>query len=209
MKKIISIGIVLLFVTGLAFAQVSVPYTFSSGTPARADEVNANFDELENAINEQIALTAGLNTTTANRGDVLTWDGENWVAAAPPAIPTSMTGTVEVVQPFQVINFVIAITGVFPSRTASDPLLAEIMMFAGTFAPRGWALCDGQLLSISQNSALFSLLGTNFGGDGRTTFGLPDLRGRVPMHAGNGPGLSDRRIGQKGGAETATVIVYR
>lgn len=74
-------------------------------------------------------------------------------------------------------------------------------MFGGNFAPRGWALCDGQLLSIAQNTALFSILGTTYGGDGRTTFGLPDLRGRVPMHAGNGPGLTPRPLGQKTGAE--------
>ncbi len=89
----------------------------------------------------------------------------------------------------------------------SEPFIAEIRIFAGNFAPRGWAFCDGQLLPISENSALFSLVGTTYGGDGRTTFGLPDLRGRVPMHAGNGPGLSDRRLGQKGGAETETLTV--
>lgn len=87
----------------------------------------------------------------------------------------------------------------------ADPFLAEIVMFGGNFAPRGWALCDGQLLAISSNSALFSLLGTIYGGDGRTTFGLPDLRGRSPMHAGTGPGLSGRQLGQKAGAETHTL----
>ena len=74
-------------------------------------------------------------------------------------------------------------------------------MFGGNFAPRGWALCEGQLLAISQNQTLFAILGTTYGGDGRTTFGLPDLRGRIPMGAGNGPGLSQRRIGQKMGEE--------
>jgi microcystin-dependent protein len=78
-------------------------------------------------------------------------------------------------------------------------------MFAGTFAPRGWALCDGQLLSTSQNDALFSLYGTIYGGDGRTTFGLPDLRGRVPVHAGSGSGLSQRKLGAKGGSEKVTL----
>ena len=78
-------------------------------------------------------------------------------------------------------------------------------MFAGNFAPRGWAFCDGQLLEISQNDALFSLFGTNYGGDGRTTFGLPDLRGRVPIHYGSGPGLTNRNLGSKSGSETVTV----
>jgi len=82
-----------------------------------------------------------------------------------------------------------------------EPLLGSIMLFAGTFAPRGWAFCNGQLLPISQNSALFSIIGTLYGGDGRTTFALPDLRGRAPVGAGQGPGLSNYPIGQKTGSE--------
>lgn len=89
----------------------------------------------------------------------------------------------------------------------SEPFVGEIRMFAGSFAPRGWAFCDGQLLAVSQNDALFSLLGTIYGGDGRTTFGLPDMRGRVPIHAGSGPGLSPRRLGAKAGAESVTLTV--
>jgi microcystin-dependent protein len=87
----------------------------------------------------------------------------------------------------------------------AEPFVGEIAMFGGNFAPRGWALCDGQLLPISSNEALFSLLGTTYGGDGRTTFSLPDLRGRAPIHAGRGPGLSDYRLGSKGGQETVTL----
>jgi microcystin-dependent protein len=89
----------------------------------------------------------------------------------------------------------------------SEPFLGEIKMFGGNFAPRGFAFCEGQLLQISQNSALFSLLGTIYGGDGRTTFGLPDLRGRSPIHFGQGPGLPDYRIGEKAGAPTTTLAV--
>lgn len=89
----------------------------------------------------------------------------------------------------------------------SEPFLAEIKMFGGNFAPRGYAFCSGQLLPISQNTAVFSLMGTIYGGDGRTTFALPDLRGRVPIHWGNGPGLQNYNIGQKGGAETVTLNV--
>ena len=85
------------------------------------------------------------------------------------------------------------------------PYIGQISMVAFNFAPRGWAFCDGQLLPISQYTALFSLLGTTYGGDGRTTFALPDLRGRAPMHKGHGPGLSDRREGEKGGSETVTL----
>ncbi|MEM7185975.1 MAG: tail fiber protein [Bacteroidota bacterium] len=86
-----------------------------------------------------------------------------------------------------------------------DGVLAVIWMFGGNFAPRNWAFCDGQLLPIAQNQALFSLLGTIYGGDGRTTFALPEMRGRVPMHAGNGPGLTNRPLGQRGGQEDVTL----
>ncbi|HZD04287.1 MAG TPA: tail fiber protein, partial [Longimicrobiales bacterium] len=89
----------------------------------------------------------------------------------------------------------------------SEPFVGEIRMFAGNFAPRGWAFCDGQLLAVSQNDALFSLLGTIYGGDGRTTFGLPDCRGRIPLHAGSGPGLTPRALGSKGGAGKVTLTV--
>lgn len=87
----------------------------------------------------------------------------------------------------------------------SDPFLGEIRMFAGNFAPRSWAYCNGTLLSVAQNSALFSLLGTTYGGDGRTTFALPDMQGRLPMHQGQGPGLSHRQLGSKFGSETVTL----
>lgn len=91
------------------------------------------------------------------------------------------------------------------SVKAQEPMLGEIRWVPYNFAPQGWAFCDGQLLPIAQNSALFSLLGTTYGGDGRTTFALPDLRGRVMVHAGAGPGLSSYQLGQKGGAEQVTL----
>ncbi len=87
----------------------------------------------------------------------------------------------------------------------SEPFIAEIRIFAGNFAPRGWAFCNGQLLPVAQNTALFSLIGTTFGGDGRSTTALPDLQGRIPMHPGRGPGLTARRLGQRGGVETVTL----
>jgi microcystin-dependent protein len=87
----------------------------------------------------------------------------------------------------------------------SEPFIAEIRIFAGNFAPRGWAFCNGQLLPISQNTALFSLIGTTYGGDGRTTTAIPNLQGRAPMHPGTGPGLSPRRLGESGGTETITL----
>lgn len=88
----------------------------------------------------------------------------------------------------------------------ADPFLAEIRIFAGNFAPTGWALCNGQLMSISQNTALFSLLGTTYGGDGRTTFGLPNLQARCPLQQGQGPGLSLRDLGEMGGEPSVTLL---
>lgn len=88
-----------------------------------------------------------------------------------------------------------------------EPLIGQIMMFAGNFAPRGWAFCNGQLLAISQYNALFSILGPTYGGNGITTFALPDLRGRVPISPGTGPGLSTRQLGQSSGAETHTLNI--
>jgi len=104
-----------------------------------------------------------------------------------------------------------ALPGGDQARAATDglqPFVGEIMMFAGTFAPTGWAFCNGQLLAIAQYQALFGLIGTTYGGNGVTTFALPDLRGRVPMHSGgsSGPGLSPRPLGEAGGTETVTLI---
>lgn len=88
----------------------------------------------------------------------------------------------------------------------TDQFVAEIRIFAGNFAPTGWALCNGQLMPISQNTALFSLLGTTYGGDGKSTFALPNLQGSVPMHPGQGPGLSLYDLGQTGGSDTVTLL---
>lgn len=90
---------------------------------------------------------------------------------------------------------------------ASEPLLGAIFLFAGNFAPRGFALCQGQLLSIAQNTALFSILGTTYGGDGRVTFALPDLRGRAPIGAGQGPGLPAYTLGEATGSPTTTITI--
>ena len=108
------------------------------------------------------------------------------------------------------LSTVISLAGLSMASTAqasADPLLGEIMPVGFNFCPRGWAETNGQLLPINQNQALFSLLGTTYGGDGRTTFALPDLRSRSPMHLGTGPGLSARTQGQKLGTENETLNV--
>jgi microcystin-dependent protein len=88
-----------------------------------------------------------------------------------------------------------------------DPTIAQVTLFAGNFAPRNWAFCNGQLAAISQNTALFSILGTMYGGNGQTTFALPDLRGRVAIHAGQGPGLINHTVGEQGGTESVTLTI--
>jgi microcystin-dependent protein len=138
-------------------------------------------------------------------------------------------------QPSLGINFIIALQGIFPSqgfrsleeaeegdehvdlddpgrpesqshrRLGDQPFIGEIAMFAGNFAPVGWAFCNGQIVPLAQNTALFALLGTTYGGNGQTTFGLPDLRGRVPIGIGQGPGLSDQSLGQVFGSEAITL----
>ena len=103
------------------------------------------------------------------------------------------------------IALVALISAIPPVYAGSDPFVGEIMFFGGNFAPRNWAFCDGQLLLVSQNQALFSLVGTFYGGDGRTTFGIPDMRGRVVVDQGTGPGLSQYQLGQKAGLEKVTL----
>ena len=88
----------------------------------------------------------------------------------------------------------------------ADPFVAEIRIFPFNFAPKGWAWCDGQLMPLSQNTALFSLLGTTYGGNGKSNFALPDLQGRAPMHPGQGPGLSLHDLGETGGSETVSLL---
>jgi microcystin-dependent protein len=145
---------------------------------------------------------------------VLTWSstGNNWIARNLTAT-ISVTGSnspVYIVQPYLAVNYCICLYGIYPSRnTFYDATIGEIGIFAGNFAPKNFAFCDGQTLAISVNSALFSILGTTYGGDGMTTFKLPDLRSRVPIHAGSGagPGLSQYTLGDAGGAETVTLTL--
>ena len=132
----------------------------------------------------------------------MTWDGSHWVARQPAAHSFPQDSNM---QPYTAVNFQIALYGIFPSRNAIEPFIGEIMMVGYNFETNGWAFCDGRLLSIAQNTALFSLLGTTYGGNGQTTFALPDLRGRVPIHFspyGPGPGLQNRQLGEMGGSET-------
>lgn len=109
---------------------------------------------------------------------------------------------------FQVALISCSLFSAVPTTQAgAEPFIGEVQWFAGNFAPRGWAFCNGQLLAITQNESLFSLLGTTYGGDGRTTFALPDARGRAFIHSGTGPGLSNYKQGQKGGSQQETLTI--
>lgn len=134
-----------------------------------------------------------------NAGDLLTWDGNNWINMQPAV--QHFSDAVDNHQPYLVINYVIAEFGIYPSQNdATQPYVGEIYMMGCNFAPVGFAICDGSLLSIASNDVLFNLLGTTYGGNGTTTFALPDLRGRVPIHQGSN-GTSTYVIGQTGGNE--------
>ena len=150
---------------------------------------------------------ADFNLPNQTSGDLVTYDGTNWVAKNAVISNTGANQAMNNMQPYLAVTYIIALQGLYPSRSSDNPFIAEIIMFGGNFAPRGWAYCDGQLLPISSNSALFSILGTTFGGDGRTTFALPDMRGRTAIHAGRGNGLSSYRIGERGGLETNIMTV--
>ena len=142
-----------------------------------------------------------------NSGNMIVYDGTNWVAKTLTLGTTGSSVPFNNMQPYTVVNFCIAANGIYPSRNGVEPYIGEIEMFGFDFNPVDWYYCNGQLLSISANAALFSLLGTQFGGSGVTTFGLPDLRGRVPMHQFQGPGLSTRTMGELGGTENTTLLI--
>jgi microcystin-dependent protein len=158
--------------------------------------VTASLPLLISSIN-----TISINPGTAS-GDLISWDGTNWVNKQPAVQHFNINADNR--QPFLAVNYCIGTQGIFPSRSAAEPFVGEIDLFSFQFAPKGFAQCNGQLMSISQNTALFSLLGTQYGGNGTTNFALPDLRGRVSIHTGSN-GISSYSIGQTGGAETNTI----
>lgn len=170
--------------TGSAFQPPSTGTAFTAKTPLA---VSAN--------------VVSINPGTAS-GDLITWDGTNWVNAQPA--PLHFSHTADNRQPYLALNYCISLFGIFPSQNdAAQPFVGEIFLLGCNFAPLGWAFCDGQLLSIAENTTLFQLIGTTYGGDGQNTYGLPDLRGRLPIHQGNN-GFSNYIIGQAAGTEQKT-----
>src|SRR5688500_11003384 len=181
-------------------------------------------EEITLTVN-QIPAHSHVALATSSNGDQPSPIGGRWAANAvvkpynvnPASVnmggnPMSPTGGSQPhtnFQPYLCIDFILSLFGIFPSPNSgggsAEPFLSELRIFSFDFAPGGWAQCNGQLLPINQNQALFSLLGTTFGGDGRTTFALPDLRGRAIVGNGQGPGLSSYALGQRGGSESVTL----
>jgi microcystin-dependent protein len=148
------------------------------------------------------------NPTIKIAGDFLSYDGTNWISKKLPAT-TGVAGAslpISNMQPYLALNYCIATEGLYPSRSmGAEPYMGSIGIFAGNFAPRGWLFCQGQILSIAQNTALFSLLGTTYGGNGQTTFALPDLRGKTIIGVGQGWGGYNYVLGEQGGSEQITL----
>ncbi|MES2775701.1 MAG: tail fiber protein [Bacteroidota bacterium] len=135
-------------------------------------------------------------------GDLISWDGVNWINKQPA--PVKFSFNVSHMQPALAVNYCISLYGIFPAQN-DQPFVGEIKIFGFNFSPLGWAYCDGQLLSIIDNDTLFNLIGTTYGGDGVSTFAMPDLRGRVPVQRGTGPGLSTRILSETGGTESQII----
>ena len=197
-------GILAPRMTALQRSQISAPaaglLVFQTDAPAGYYYYNGT------SWRKEIDLaTTGANPAT---NSLITFDGTNWVAKS---LLTGSTGggqyTVSNMQPFLTMNYFIAYTGIFPSRSGTQPFLGEVELGGFTFAPNGFFLCNGALLPISQYMALFALLGTSYGGDGMTTFGLPNLSGRVAIHQGPGNGLTNHYIGEEAGTETRYLSV--
>lgn len=182
-------------------------------TIAQADAIVNNTQAIKDSaaqIRGDIPNTSSFLTkpVIADANDLISYDGTNWVAKNAVVASVGGNQAQNNMQPWLAVNYIIAFAGIYPSRNSiSDPTIGEITIFAGNFAPLYWSFCNGQLLSISTNTALFSVLGTNYGGDGRTTFALPDLRGRTPVHVGTGTGLSIKSLGQIGGSETNVMTI--
>lgn len=155
-------------------------------------------------IGPQGPAGTGIPAGVANN-NLIVYNGSNWVAKNLVLGTIGNGQAVNNMQPSLTLNYCIALYGIFPSRSGAEPYIGEITLYPYNFAPNYWAFCNGQIMSIAQNTALFSLLGTTYGGNGTVTFALPDLRGRAAISAGQGPGLSNRTLGETVGTETVTL----
>jgi len=158
-------------------------------------------------VNDTLMLAANPGGGAAPTvGQLLSWDGNNWVAKDNATGFTGGNQPIDISNPYLGMNFSIALAGIFPTRNGQYAFLGEILISGINFAPTNYALCNGQILPINQNTALFSLLGIFYGGDGKTNFALPNLQGQTPMGMGSGPGLPILGIGEKGGNTSVTLL---
>jgi microcystin-dependent protein len=192
---------------------LSVPYALYAQKAANgfsgsyADLTNKpNFTKWDKDSTDNINKPTG-----ASSGNLLYYDGNNWIAKRIVFGTMSIMGGSQpfsIRNPYLALNYQIALQGIFPTRDmCSEPYIGSIGIFAGNFTVYGWAMCNGQLIAINQNTALFSILGTTYGGNGQTNFALPNLCGRVPIHFGQGPGLSNVNLGEIGGSENQTLLI--
>lgn len=194
-----------------AFAEMALYADTASYAATAGNVFDGDYNSLSNTPDWNDSLDLRLDsamflTGAAESGNLVTYDGMNWIAKDIRVAATGNGQPISIVQPYLAVNYCMALQGIYPSRNW-EPFVGTIGIFGFNWAPRGWAQCNGQLLPIAQYSALFSLIGTYYGGDGRTTFALPDLRGRVPVNYGQGPGLSPYQIGQRGGAEQISITI--
>jgi microcystin-dependent protein len=187
------------------------PYVLKIEVDPTGAGTNFPISNINGLLNVPYALHAAKVETvvsnTPENGDLYTFDGSNWVARKLAYTQSVGSGYAHNnMQPFLSINYSIALTGIYPQRSSNEPFIGEVIMTAFNFNPMNFAFCNGQLLPISQNTALFSLLGTAFGGDGRSNFALPNLAGRVPIGNGAGPGLTLRIVGESVGENEVTLI---
>lgn len=150
----------------------------------------------------------GITVSGVNTGNLLMYDlsGNNWVAKNITIAPTGSNTPFNNMKPSLALNYCISLQGVYPAHNGYQPLIGEVMLFASNFAPLNYAFCNGQLLPIASYTALFSILGTTYGGNGTTNFALPNLQGRLAISSGQGPGLSNYSLGQSSGSTTTTLL---
>lgn len=193
-------------------ANGSIPYQTASGTTTMlAAGTNGYVLTLSGGVPTWAAAGGGGGgisvSNTPGEGDLVYYSSGNWIARRLTLANTGGGSAISIMQPFLALNYCIATTGLWPSQASENPFIGEIELFAFNYAPVNYAKCDGQILSISSYNSLFFLLGTTYGGNGTTTFGLPDLRGRTPIHQGQGSGLTNRALGASGGAESVTISI--
>ncbi len=186
-------------VTDVAASKITGTLAVANGGTGSAS-LTANNLLVGNGTSAVLTIAPSINN------NILVANGTNWVSSTLTINQAGNNLPFSILPPYLPVRYCIALQGIYPTRNGGDPFIGEIEILPYNFAPTGWADCDGSIVAIAQNAALFSLLGTFYGGNGTTTFALPDLRGRFPIGQGQRPGFSNYQIGQTGGSETTTLL---